>query len=82
MRLRAMGSFEQVEETTLEYTPTWIVAVVGSIFVVVSLLLERCIHRLRKVSECFYLDYSYLVVDEQIISVMHTERLIGDIHVM
>ncbi|KAH9313306.1 hypothetical protein KI387_028341, partial [Taxus chinensis] len=35
-------------ETTLEYTPTWNVAVVCSFFVVISLLLERGIHRLGK----------------------------------
>ncbi|XP_057840536.1 MLO-like protein 1 isoform X3 [Cryptomeria japonica] len=43
-----MGSSDEVEETTLEYTPTWTVAVVCSVFVIVSLLLERGIHRLGK----------------------------------
>lgn len=34
---------------TLEYTPTWIVASVCSVIVVISLLFERMLHRLGKV---------------------------------
>ncbi|XP_066327606.1 MLO-like protein 1 [Miscanthus floridulus] len=36
------------EEITLEHTPTWIVASVCSIIVVISLLFERLLHRLGK----------------------------------
>jgi uncharacterized membrane protein YecN with MAPEG domain len=36
-------------EITLEHTPTWIVASVCSIIVVISLLFERLLHRLGKV---------------------------------
>ncbi|CAL5079470.1 unnamed protein product [Urochloa decumbens] len=35
-------------EITLEYTPTWIVASVCSVIVVISLLFERMLHRLGK----------------------------------
>nr|CAB3456200.1 unnamed protein product [Digitaria exilis] len=35
-------------EITLEYTPTWIVASVCSVIVVISLLFERLLHRLGK----------------------------------
>lgn len=37
------------DEITLEHTPTWIVASVCSIIVVISLLFERLLHRLGKV---------------------------------
>ncbi|XP_039834335.1 MLO-like protein 1 [Panicum virgatum] len=37
-----------VPEITLEYTPTWIVASVCSVIVVISLLFERMLHRLGK----------------------------------
>jgi mlo protein len=36
-------------QITLEYTPTWIAAAVCSVIVVISLLLERMLHRLGKV---------------------------------
>ncbi|CAN6171541.1 unnamed protein product [Urochloa humidicola] len=35
-------------EITLEHTPTWIVASVCSVIVVISLLFERMLHRLGK----------------------------------
>lgn len=38
-----------VPEITLEHTPTWIVASVCSVIVVISLLFERLLHRLGKV---------------------------------
>ena len=38
-----------VPEITLEYTPTWIVASVCAVIVVISLLFERMLHRLGKV---------------------------------
>jgi mlo protein len=38
------------EDRSLEQTPTWVVALVATVFVVASLLLERAIHRLGKVS--------------------------------
>jgi mlo protein len=34
---------------TLEFTPTWIVAAVCSIIVIISLIFERLLHRLGKV---------------------------------
>ncbi|TVU29634.1 hypothetical protein EJB05_21210, partial [Eragrostis curvula] len=37
-----------VPEITLEHTPTWIVAAVCSVIVVISLLFERMLHRLGK----------------------------------
>jgi hypothetical protein len=37
------------EEATLEFTPTWIVAAVCSLIVLISLLAERCLHYLGKV---------------------------------
>lgn len=36
------------EEATLEFTPTWIVAAVCSLIVLISLLAERCLHYLGK----------------------------------
>ena len=38
-------------EATLEHTPTWIVASVCSAIVLISLLFERALHRLGKVSK-------------------------------
>ncbi len=38
------------EERSLEQTPTWAVATVATVFVLVSLLLERGLHRLGKVN--------------------------------
>lgn len=40
--------------TTLEYTPTWVVAVVCSVIVVISLAVERILHYLGKA--CLYFD--------------------------
>lgn len=40
------------EEKNLEQTPSWVVAVVCSVFVIASLLLERGIHKLGKVCVC------------------------------
>jgi Mlo family len=37
------------EEIKLEYTPTWIVAGVCSVIVLISLVVERLLHRLGKV---------------------------------
>jgi hypothetical protein len=39
------------EERSLEQTPTWVVATVATVFVLASLLLERAIYRLGKVSQ-------------------------------
>jgi hypothetical protein len=36
--------------TTLEYTPTWVVAVVCSVIVLISLIVERTLHYLGKVT--------------------------------
>ena len=38
------------EAETLEFTPTWIVAAVCSLIVLISLLAERCLHYLGKVT--------------------------------
>ncbi|CAO2047686.1 unnamed protein product [Urochloa humidicola] len=42
------GGGGESESTALEYTPTWIVAAVCSLIVVVSLAAERCLHYLGK----------------------------------
>lgn len=39
-----MGSGEEGEELSLEFTPTWVVAVVCFIIIAISLLVERCLH--------------------------------------
>jgi hypothetical protein len=47
---------EDTKETrSLALTPTWSVATVLTIFVVVSLIVERSIHRLSSVSDIFFL---------------------------
>lgn len=46
-----LRSMAEETEGSLKYTPTWAVAVVCTIFVTISLLLERGIHRLGKVSQ-------------------------------
>ncbi|KAK8967792.1 MLO-like protein 15 [Platanthera guangdongensis] len=43
-----MGGGEAVEDVTLASTPTWIVAVVCTIIIFISLLFERFLHRLGK----------------------------------
>ncbi|AQK53074.1 MLO-like protein 1 [Zea mays] len=43
-----MAGGDGADEITLEHTPTWIVASVCSIIVVISLLFERLLHRLGK----------------------------------
>jgi mlo protein len=45
----AGGGGAKGDEITLEHTPTWIVASICSIIVVISLLFERLLHRLGKV---------------------------------
>lgn len=45
-----MGEGSGEKETPLEYTPTWVVASVCSVIVVISLALERLIHFLGKVT--------------------------------
>lgn len=42
-------------ERTLGLTPTWSVATVLTVFVVVSLIVERSIHRLSNVSTYIYI---------------------------
>jgi hypothetical protein len=42
------------EGQTLEYTPTWVVAVVCSVIVLISLSVERILHYLGKA--CIYLN--------------------------
>jgi mlo protein len=50
----ADGGGESAESTALEFTPTWIVAGVCSLIVVISLAAERCLHYLGKVTDwCF-----------------------------
>uniref|UniRef100_A0A452Z4V3 MLO-like protein n=2 Tax=Aegilops tauschii subsp. strangulata TaxID=200361 RepID=A0A452Z4V3_AEGTS len=43
---RIMAEHGEEEAATLEFTPTWIVALVCSIIVLISLLAERCLHYL------------------------------------
>ncbi|VAH07511.1 unnamed protein product [Triticum turgidum subsp. durum] len=43
-----MAEHGEEEAATLEFTPTWIVALVCSIIVLISLLAERCLHYLGK----------------------------------
>ncbi|XP_073100006.1 MLO-like protein 15 isoform X1 [Elaeis guineensis] len=45
---REMAGGDKKEELTLEQTPTWIVAVVCSIIVIISLVVERLLHLLGK----------------------------------
>lgn len=45
---------DKKEERSLALTPTWSVASVLTVFVVVSLLVERSIHRLSNVSLILY----------------------------
>ncbi|WVZ62555.1 hypothetical protein U9M48_012293 [Paspalum notatum var. saurae] len=45
----AEASGDATTEITLQYTPTWIVAAVCSVIVLISLLFERMLHRLGKV---------------------------------
>ncbi|WVZ74988.1 hypothetical protein U9M48_023097 [Paspalum notatum var. saurae] len=42
------GGAGDAPEITLEHTPTWIVASVCSVIVLISLLFERLLHRLGK----------------------------------
>jgi mlo protein len=46
----------ETEETALEFTPTWIVAGVCSLIVLLSLLAERGLHYLGKVCVISFLD--------------------------
>ena len=64
-----MGGGE--EEGGLEFTPTWVVAVVCTIIIAISLLVERCIHYGGQVTNfsvffflkfCTYPDYILLKV--------------------
>lgn len=50
-----MANEEGEEELSLEFTPTWVVAVVCFIIIAISLAVERCIHYGGKVS-FFHLD--------------------------
>jgi len=60
------------EERSLEQTPTWAVAAVATVFVLVSLLLERGLHRLGKVKASLSLSLSLCAtvpfLDEEIFS--------------
>lgn len=49
------GNKAEPSERTLGLTPTWSVATVLTVFVVVSLIVERSIHRLSNVSGYIYL---------------------------
>jgi hypothetical protein len=44
----------------LEFTPTWIVASICSVIIVISLLFERFLHRLGKVHVCLIDEASYV----------------------
>ncbi|KAJ4749589.1 MLO-like protein [Rhynchospora pubera] len=43
------GGETKITEITFEYTPTWFVAAVCSLIVIISLILERLLHRAGKV---------------------------------
>ncbi|XP_035548546.1 MLO-like protein 1 isoform X3 [Juglans regia] len=45
------------EGTTLEYTPTWVVAVVCSVIVLISLVVERTLHSVGKMFLFLFLQY-------------------------
>jgi len=51
------GGGGESESTALEFTPTWIVAGVCSLIVVVSLAAERCLHYLGKVTDSCFLAF-------------------------
>jgi len=53
----ADGGGESAESTALEFTPTWIVAAVCSLIVVISLAAERCLHYLGKVTDSCFLAF-------------------------
>lgn len=55
-----MGMAEELD--SLEYTPTWIVALVCSIIVIISLVAERLLHRLGKVSKLYFVSIKDLFV--------------------
>lgn len=50
------------EGTSLEFTPTWIVALVCTVIVAISLLVERIIHYGGKVNYKNFLDFCYMLV--------------------
>jgi hypothetical protein len=50
-------------QITLEHTPTWIVAAVCSVIVVISLLFERMLHRLGKVQGAITIATNYSIPD-------------------
>lgn len=54
----AGGGGGEGEETNLELTPTWVVAVVCTVIVAISLALERILHYLGKV--CVYVCHQQL----------------------
>ena len=47
----------EAEEAALQFTPTWIVAAVCSLIVVISLAAERCLHYLGKVTDSCFLAF-------------------------
>ena len=49
----ANGEENGGEELSLEFTPTWVVAVVCFIIIAISLFVERCLHYGGKVSSYF-----------------------------
>lgn len=46
--------------TTLEYTPTWVVAVVCTVIVIISLSVERLLHYLGKACQLYIYNLSSL----------------------
>jgi hypothetical protein len=55
------------EMRSLALTPTWSVATVRTIFVVVSLIVERSIHRLSNVSGIVYPLYSNFLIFSSVV---------------
>lgn len=64
-----MAEEEELNQS-LEYTPTWIVAVVCSVIVFISLCVERALHRLGKVNQHILSYFCDLHVPNLIFSIM------------
>lgn len=79
----ADGSGES-ESTALEFTPTWIVAGVCSLIVLLSLLAERGLHYLGKVCVISFLDslrhIFFCSVRSSMCGVFYIRPLAGDVH--
>ena len=48
-----MADYSNSTQRSLEYAPTWALATVSTVFVVISFAVERLLHRLGSVSNSF-----------------------------